>query len=83
MTVPLLHDGTPKAPPNDMVPEVPEMNGTTTQPHGRSVQLAVMAAPSASLAEAVAEARRRHEAPGTWISSHDARPSLRAQVAAA
>jgi hypothetical protein len=57
------------------------MNGTTMKPHGRSVQLAVMAAPSASVAEAVAEARRRHETPGTWISSHEARPSFRAQVA--
>jgi hypothetical protein len=58
------------------------MNGTTTQPHGRSVQLAVMGAPSASVAEAVAEARRRHETPGTWMSSHESRPSFRAQVAA-
>ncbi len=58
------------------------MNGTTTQPHGRSVQLAVMAAPSVSVAEAVAEARRRHETPGTWMSSHEARPTFRAQVAA-
>ena len=58
------------------------MNGTTTQPHRPSVQLAVMAAPSASVAEAVAEARRRHETPGTWMSSHEARPSFRAQVAA-
>lgn len=58
------------------------MNGTTTHPPGRSVQLAVMAAPSASVAEAVAEARRRHDTPGTWMSSHEARLSFRAQVAA-
>ena len=59
------------------------MNGTTTTPvHGRSVQLAVMAAPSASVAEAVAEARRRHDTPGTWISRPAAGRALRAQVAA-
>ena len=58
------------------------MNGTTMQPHSRSVQLAVMAAPSVSLTEAVAEARRRHETPGTRMSGHEARPSFRAQVAA-
>jgi hypothetical protein len=58
------------------------MSGTTTQPNGRSVQLAVMAAPSATVAEAVAEARRRNEAPGAWMSSHEARPSFRTQVAA-
>jgi hypothetical protein len=58
------------------------MNGTTTQPNRRSVQLAVMAAPSASVAEAVTEARRRHETPGSWMSSHEANPSFRAQVAA-
>jgi hypothetical protein len=50
------------------------MNGTTTTPvHGRSVQLAVMATPSASVAEAVAEARRRHDTPGAWISRPAAR----------
>ena len=40
------------------------MNGTT---HGqaRSVQLAVMATPSASVAEAVAEARYRRDTSGT------------------
>jgi hypothetical protein len=43
------------------------MNGTTTAAVGRSVQLAVLAAPSASVAEAVAEARRRqHGIPGAW-----------------
>ena len=44
------------------------MNGTTTQPLGRSVQLAVMAAPSASIADAVAEARRRHDDAGALVS---------------
>jgi hypothetical protein len=34
------------------------MNGTTTTSTGRSVQLAVMAAPTTSLAQAVANARR-------------------------
>ncbi len=59
------------------------MNGTTTtNVHGRSVQLAVMAAPSASVAEAVAEARRRHETPGAWISRPVSGPSLRTQAAA-
>jgi hypothetical protein len=48
------------------------MNGTTTANSGRSVQLAVMAAPSASVAEAVAEARRRHDSSGTRVS----RPAL-------
>ena len=56
------------------------MNGTTTANPGRSVQLAVMAAPSASVAEAVAEARRRHDQSGTWIS-RPAFTALRAQAA--
>ena len=58
------------------------MNGMLTQPPGRSVQLAVMAAPSASIADAVAEARRRHDSAGPWISSPAAQLSLRPQVAA-
>ena len=58
------------------------MNGTTTQVHGRSVQLAVMAAPSASVAEAVAEARRRYDTPGVWISRPEASHSLRPQAVA-
>ena len=57
------------------------MNGTTTANPRRSVQLAVMAAPSASVAEAVAEARRRHERSGAWISRPTAPTALRAQVA--
>jgi hypothetical protein len=57
------------------------MNGTTTAPAARSVQLAVMAAPSASVAEAVAEARRRHDTSGAWIS-RPARTALRTQPAA-
>jgi hypothetical protein len=40
-----------------------EMNGTPTPVHGRSIQLAVLAARSSSIAEAVAEARRRRDAP--------------------
>ncbi len=58
------------------------MNGTTTANPGRSVQLAVMAAPSASVAEAVAEARRRHDPSGAWIS-RPALTALRMQVATA
>ena len=45
------------------------MNGTTTPTTGRSVQLAVMAAPTTSVVQAVAEARRRHDASGRWIPS--------------
>jgi len=58
------------------------MNGTT-HVHGRSVQLAVMAAPSATLAEAVAEARRRQDTSVAWMSLPGARSSFRAQAAAA
>jgi hypothetical protein len=58
------------------------MNGTTTQPHGRSVQLAVMAAASVSIAEAVAEARRRHDIAGAWTPRPATRVSLRPQAAA-
>jgi hypothetical protein len=58
------------------------MNGST-HVQGRSVQLAVMAAPSATLAEAVAEARRRHDTSGAWISLPVARSSFRTQAAAA
>jgi hypothetical protein len=57
------------------------MNGTTTQPQSRSVQLAVMGAPSTSVADAVAEARRRHDAPAAWTSPAGG-PSLRAQAVA-
>ena len=44
------------------------MNGTTNTSAGRSVQLAVMAAPSTSIVEAVAEARRRHDSSGGQIA---------------
>jgi hypothetical protein len=55
------------------------MNGTTTA--ARSVQLAVMAAPSVSVAEAVAEARRRHDPHGGRISRPTARLALSPQAA--
>jgi hypothetical protein len=48
----------------------------------RSVQLAVMGAPSATLAEAVAEWRRRHDTSGAWISHPVAGSTLRIQAAA-
>ena len=56
------------------------MNGMT---NGRpsSVQLAVMSAASASLAEAVAEARRRNDPPGAWDSRQVGGASLRAVAA--
>jgi hypothetical protein len=57
------------------------MNGTTRD-QVRSVQLAVMAAPSASVAEAVAEARRRHDTSGAWISLPVGQTALRTQAAA-
>jgi len=38
------------------------MNGTMRRLLGRSVQLAVLATPTASVVDAVAEARRRHDA---------------------
>ena len=57
------------------------MNGTTNV-QVRSVQLAVMAAPSATVAEAVAEARRRHDTSGAWISLPVAGSALRTQAAA-
>jgi hypothetical protein len=41
--------------------EVHEMNGTMRRLLGRSVQLAVMATPSTTVVDAVAEARRRHD----------------------
>jgi hypothetical protein len=44
------------------------MNGTTTR-SDRSVQLAVMASPTTSLVEAVAEARRRHGSAAASIRS--------------
>jgi hypothetical protein len=59
------------------------MNGTTTANPGRSVQLAVMAAPSASVAEAVAEARRRHDSPGARTILPARAPALRTHAVAA
>lgn len=44
------------------------MNGTPMRRVERSVQLAVMAAPSTSVVEAAAEARRRHEPANAWIA---------------
>ena len=57
------------------------MNGTT---HGqvRSVQLAVMATPSASVAEAVAEARHRRDTSDTSMTRPTGVQSIRVQVAA-
>ena len=57
------------------------MNGTTTAAPRRSVQLAVMAAPSASVAEAVAEARRRHETAGDATARQVQELSFRPQPA--
>ncbi len=57
------------------------MNGMTNV-RARSVQLAVMSAPSASVAEAVAEARRRNDTPGAWNSRQVGGASLRAVAAA-
>ena len=48
--------------------EVLEMNGTPTPRVARSVQLAVLAAPTTSVVEAVAEARRRHGTVVGWIA---------------
>ena len=62
--------------------EFGEMNGTMRRLLGRSVQLAVMAAPSASVAQAVAEARRRHDTSGEWSSRPEASLSLRPQAVA-
>lgn len=44
------------------------MNGTPTPRVARSVQLAVLAAPTTSVVEAVAEARRRHGTVVGWIA---------------
>jgi hypothetical protein len=64
-----------------MVKEAPEMNGTT-HVQARSVQLAVMATPSATLAEAVALARHRCDASGTAMTHPTGVPPIRVQVAA-
>jgi hypothetical protein len=58
------------------------MNGMT-QPDARSVQLKVMAAPSTSLAEAVAEARRlQRTATASIAHAVEQLRTLRAQTAA-
>jgi hypothetical protein len=44
------------------------MNTTMRRLLGRSVQLTVLATPSSSLADAIAEARRRHAAAATWLA---------------
>jgi hypothetical protein len=62
-----------------MPQEVHEMTGRRTTTPGRSMQLAVMAAPSSSVADAVAEARRRHDASGTSMLGTDIAPRLRMQ----
>ena len=59
--------------------EVPEMNATAADRTGRSVQLAVMRAPTTSVVEAVAEARRAQPA----IGLRDVEAASRALVAAA
>ena len=57
------------------------MNGTPMRRVARSVQLAVMAAPTTSVVEAAAEARRRH-APADGDIAEPA-PSARALAVAA
>jgi hypothetical protein len=52
------------------------MNGTPMRRTERSVQLAVMTAPSASVADAVVEARRGHDGARPWI----ARPESNART---
>jgi hypothetical protein len=44
------------------------MNGTMRRLLGRSVQLTVMATPPTSVADAVAEARRRHGSAVSFLS---------------
>jgi hypothetical protein len=44
------------------------MNGTMRRLLGRSVQLAVLATPTTSVVDAVAEARRRHESAVGFIT---------------
>jgi hypothetical protein len=44
------------------------MNTTMRRLLGRSVQLTVLATPSSSLADAIAEARRRHAAAAGWLA---------------
>ena len=64
-------------------PTVLPMNGSM-QRNGRSVQIAVMATPSTSLAEAVAEARRlRRTATATIARATDLLRALRTEAAPA
>ena len=63
--------------------EVHEMNGTPMRPIARSVQLAVLAAPSTSVEEAAAEARRRHVTTGAWIATNVSPARRRLLVGAA
>lgn len=53
------------------------MNATMRRLLGRSVQLTVLATPSSSLADAIAEARRRHAAAAQWLANA-ATPAVRA-----
>jgi len=45
------------------------MNGSPMRHAARSVQLAVMTAPSTTVDAAAAEARRRHADAGDWIAA--------------
>ena len=58
------------------------MNEMTTRLRARSVQLAVLAAPSSSIADAVAEARRRRDAAKLLASGANSGILLRFEVAA-
>lgn len=59
------------------------MNGTPMQTVARSVQLAVMATPSTTVDEAVAEARRRHAVASVEIDDRSAEGRRRPLMAAA
>ena len=58
------------------------MNGTPMRPFARSVQLAVMAAPSTTVDQAAAEARRRHALTARLVADRSP-PRRRHAVAAA
>lgn len=57
------------------------MNGTPMRRVARSVQLAVMAAPSTTVVEAVAEARRRHDPARAILSAFERRAAVAAAAA--
>jgi hypothetical protein len=59
------------------------MIGTMTPSTGRPVQLAVLAAPTTGVVEALAEARRRNDAASQWIITTGAAPVSRRLAAAA